>query len=344
MEGTTMSAKLPDTEIPEAKLPEVVVPKAAPATREAPVIPVSESGKLQPYDIQHMSMVATKLAGSQIVKEHGFKNADDLLYGMLVAQNIGLNWALAPQYLYVVKGKVSIPGETLLATIRGRPECMYVKVKYTGEIDDGTRTCTLYSKRKRVEEYEPVSFSLKDAVRAELYPGKPDKYGNPPVWSKYPDDMLCWKAVARMARRYWSDMTHGIGVVEDLQVADTGREFVDVTPSGPVATVPAGNTRLLEVLESGDSPVHPADFDSDLPAPALPGEEDTPSQPPHGSATAEPEQDPAAIDADLNWREACPLCGKISVDLVAGVFSCGEHEWPSAELLDDTGQEPMSFD
>ena len=207
-------------------------------------------GMMTPESAAEFRAVAKMLSSSAIVQKHGFKGEGDVFFAMAAAQAVGMSWSQAIQNFYVIEGKICMPGQTMVATIQASKKCMYFRIEFEGDIEEGTRKCIVRSKRRRRDPNPDVEFSLADAKRAGLYP--PGPRGNP-SWGKYPDDQLCWKAAARACRRDWPDITHGLGVIEDLRdVAMAGapaepRE-IDITPTADTAAPAPKATPLLDKI------------------------------------------------------------------------------------------------
>jgi hypothetical protein len=168
---------------------------------------------------------------STAVVKSGLAPKGDTPEAVLVKLQAGAELGLTPMRslsgIVVVNGKPTLEGHLALGLIRASGICAYFKIEYDGEGD--TRRCTVSFKRRDTGEGGAVSFSMSDAKKAGLV--SKDTYKN------YADDMICWKAVSRASKRYFSDVTNGLDVAE--HVADYVRSAQDAAPPERTALPPA---------------------------------------------------------------------------------------------------------
>lgn len=236
-------------------------------------------------------------------------------------------WAL--QCFYVINGKLSLPGETTTALIQRSPLCKSYDIDNMGEGDE--RCGLVLSWRKgREKPNKPVKFTLAEAKKAGLYPASQQS-----TWMRFTDDMLIWKAVARDARRNWSDVTKGTPLreeVEEIQLAPVTvqaevvsepdpllKEINDQVPTGE----PAGRVSSQEADVQGGS--DPMPEHQPAPTPPEPTLEDiakndayiasrkAEEEPAHIAAEPPPEE-PAEPPAEriLASDTNCPVCDRIN--------------------------------
>lgn len=148
----------------------------------------------------------------------------------LIAIQYGAELGFSPMrslsVITVVNGKPGIYGEAALAKISETGVCSYPPVmRHEGTGDD--RRAVIKFQRRSMPEPVEVSFSVADAKKAKLW----TKAG---PWSDYPDDMLGWRAAARMCKRYFGDVTLGLPIAEELR--DYPQQ--EVRPAPPQPSVP----------------------------------------------------------------------------------------------------------
>lgn len=121
--------------------------------------------------------------------------------------------------MYFVGGKVELSGNAMNAIIRSKGHSVQKHSSWTPEC------CVLIGKRADNGDTMTVQFSMAEAKKAGL---------NTPVWSKYPEDMLFWRALSRLARQLFPDVIKGCYVQgeiqEDLMLRDTPRREPVVLP------------------------------------------------------------------------------------------------------------------
>jgi hypothetical protein len=159
-----------------------------------------------PRGATELMEMAKYVAESSLVPEALRRKPADCFLIMATGMEYGFPVFQALQMLHVIKGKVTLPGETCAALIQAHPECVHFRIWFEGEGEK--LTAWVQSGRKGREKNEPISFSMADARQAGLSGDN---------WKKYPKDMLCWKAVARDKRRNWPDVMPGCTVKEDLE-------------------------------------------------------------------------------------------------------------------------------
>jgi hypothetical protein len=186
---------------------------SVPAIRQE--MAIGASG-FSPRGAAELMEMAKYVAESSLVPEALRRKPADCFLIMATGMEYGFPVFQALQMLHVIKGKVTLPGETCAALIQAHPDCVHFKVWFEGEGEK--LTAWVQSGRKGREMNEPISFSMADAKQAGLSGDN---------WRKYPKDMLCWKAVARDKRRNWPDVMPGCGVREDMEEVAPPR---NVTP------------------------------------------------------------------------------------------------------------------
>lgn len=138
---------------------------------------------------------------------------------------LGLHPMAAIQGIDVIKGTAAISPQTFSGLARNAG--MKLRIQEVGTIEGGD--FAVHVSLTRPDDDEPItaSFSMKDALRAELVSKYEQKPGGGDYmivasndnWRKYPQDMCQWRAIGRLARRGAADVTMGIGYFpEELEV------------------------------------------------------------------------------------------------------------------------------
>lgn len=104
--------------------------------------------------------------------------------------------------MYFVSGKVELSGQAMNALIRSKGHSIIKDSRSTSDC------CVLRGKRADNQDIMVASFSMAEAKRAGLTTA---------VWSKYPEDMLFWKALSRLARQLFPDVIKGCYVQGEIQ-------------------------------------------------------------------------------------------------------------------------------
>ena len=132
--------------------------------------------------------------------------------------------------MFFVNGKVELSGHAMNALIRSKGHSIQKDPSSTPDC------CVLIGKRADNGDILLASFSLAEAKRAGL---------NTPVWSKYPEDMLFWRALSRLARQLFPDVIKGCYVQGEIQEDFTMRE----TPKREPIVLPPEHISASQALE-----------------------------------------------------------------------------------------------
>lgn len=116
--------------------------------------------------------------------------------------------------VYVVNNRTSLMGDAALALIRSKGH--RVDVGNRGEGDERCGFMRFHRAGDPAGQWTEVTFTVAEAKVAKLWNKRTSKGGDTP-WVTSPDDMLVWRAVARCARRYFSDVLNGLGVYEEVR-------------------------------------------------------------------------------------------------------------------------------
>jgi rRNA maturation protein Nop10 len=192
--------------------------------------------------LDELYRVATAASKSKLCPEAFRGKPEDCFMAMEIGRELGLREFTSLQNMYVVKGKVSMPGQVMAALIRSNPQCEEYILECRGE---GELRYGYVRSIRRGQKPVETTFTLDQAKDAKLYPGD--------VWSKYTADMLIWKAVARDGKRNWSDVLLGIECYEDMggRVTDDGAPAVQVVEA---TVAPAEPDPARAMLSGGASP------------------------------------------------------------------------------------------
>jgi hypothetical protein len=208
-----------------------------------------------------------------------------VMAAMLKGRALGLDEITAISSITVVGGRVQMGGALILALIRKHQACAEGPT-YWWEGEGNQRAA--FVRARRADEREAVThrFGMDDASRAGLL--VKDSYKH------WPDEMLLWRAVARMGRLQFSDVLAGVYVPGELQEA-----AAEPDPS-PAPSEPPPADPLLEEL-SGPPPAAAAVVAPPAPiveAPPAP-EQPTPAAEPEPAAEPAPAREPGQDDDEI---------------------------------------------
>lgn len=151
---------------------------------------------------------ATAVAKSKLAPK-GLETAEQILIALQAGLELGFSPMRALSAVAVVNGRPSLMGEAALAKIRQSGVCkLGPTITTRGEGDKLTGVVRF--QRDGMSEPLEVTFSVADAKRAGLW-------GKSGPWTQYPTTMLEWRAVARTAKLYFSDILLGLVIAEEAQ-------------------------------------------------------------------------------------------------------------------------------
>ena len=163
-------------------------------------------------------------------------------------RSLGLPDITSLQEITVIKGKIFMSAKLQMALVRQR--CPHARISVSKCDSSGA---WLVVKRGVDEPEIEVSFTLEEAKRAGLG-------GN--NWEKYPADMVWARAVSRMCRRVFPDITLGAYALEEV----SDMESVDTEEEVPLSEKrrgepDLGNRALLSRLGGLDDEDPPIDVE-----------------------------------------------------------------------------------
>lgn len=178
------------------------------AVEKRPASPIAMSGRgIQLTSLEEAFRFA-KLVVSTGLAPRGIDTPEKALIAIQYGAELGFSPMRSLSAITVVSGKPGIYGEAALAKIREARICSIPPTLRQEGTGDELRAIVRFQRKDMPDPVE-VSFSVADAKRAKLW----SKTG---PWQEYANDMLEWRAVARMVKRYFSDVTFGLVLVEEL--------------------------------------------------------------------------------------------------------------------------------
>lgn len=171
----------------------------------------------------------------------GVASAEQAAAIMLKGFELGLSLTASFEFIQVVQGKPAITPRGALAMILGSPLCAGVKIDDLADANGKPTGCRVWMKRANGFEYT-VTWTLADAEKADVI--KPDS-----GWSKYPANMLRWRAVGFCADVVFPDIIGGMKRSDELGA--------DITPEGDVIDGKAAWKAGIESTAAPEKPVTP---------------------------------------------------------------------------------------
>lgn len=236
---------------------------------------------------------------------------------VVVAVQLGAELGLAPMQalrcVYVTDGGTTgLRGDAALALVQRSGKMELLKERWSGEEGMDAWACSIWSRRVGGQEYS-WSYSVADAKKAGLW-GRQSAQGRPMPWTLHPKDMLYYRALGRVLRRLYSDVLHGLHLVEEL---DPERANGDPTAPAPKAEALPSMESVARALNLEPDPI--------FGVPAL-GERNSPV--PGATYTTEISLEPvegafAPETADPGPEPVCPKCDGAGTVVDEKCLACG---------------------
>lgn len=217
--------------------PDVEVPIDAHAVEEV------ETVELEPWRPREIIPDITVWERIQAMAEYLFKsslrpatlkNVHDVGLVLLAAYDLGIPSSFAMQKIHVQNGRMGMMGELMSALILRDGHSLRADVA-----NDHT-VARVWGKRDGDDEWTWAEFTIEDATAAGLAYFDDDgivrarSADNKKLpWELYTSDMLYWRALARLARRHFSDCLGGISYTPDELGWAIDAEAGDEIESGP---------------------------------------------------------------------------------------------------------------
>lgn len=152
---------------------------------------------------------------------YGFNKPEQVLVAVQTGAELGMSPMQSLQGLVVIKGKVSMYGDTARALVEADPVCEYISDnlnELTGQtVFEDSTMAWVEAKRKGRPQTVKRSFSVGDAKLAGLWGKVGKKTGEPTPWVTYPGRMLYYRALGFCLRDAFPDVLKGIKTAEELR-------------------------------------------------------------------------------------------------------------------------------
>jgi len=193
---------------------------------------------IEPKTFVEAQEYAKFIASSDFIPKEFKGHPANVLVACQMGAELGLKPLQSLQNIAVINGKPVVWGDAMIAIVRSRSDCEYIKETF----DESSMTASCTIKRKG-QPPESRTFSIDDAKTAKLW-------GNN-TWAKYPKRMLQMRARAFALRDVFGDALKGFQIAEEVQDYDVK----NITPKSEPA----------QELEPEISTYSQSDFDTNFP-------------------------------------------------------------------------------
>lgn len=208
---------------------------------------------LAPQSLNDVYDLAKQLAASKIIPENYQGNVPNIVAAAMMGNDLGISTMQAMREIYVVHGRPASSALLKVALVRQSPLCRYWRM-----VESTDKQAIFETLRDGDPAPTRHSYTLEDAKRAGLFPGKPDRNGEPSQWSKRTALMLRRRCESELADEVYPDVVKGLRTEDEAaeMVRDMGTlQRVDLSSVQPIsASLPAA-TRIPEVVEPTAEPV-----------------------------------------------------------------------------------------
>lgn len=183
--------------------------------REQYALTQTSARSLVPSAWDMISAVAPAMHKSHLF---GVASPEQAMAIMLTGYELGLTLTASFEFVKIIQGKPSLIPRGALALVLRSPDLAGLKVEDITDEHGNPEACRVTMKRKNGFEYT-MTYSMADAQRAGLVK---DDSG----WSKYPANMLRWRAIGFCADVVFPDVIGGMKRADEMGI--------DLTPEGDV--------------------------------------------------------------------------------------------------------------
>jgi hypothetical protein len=178
--------------------------KEKPPPSDESTISTDEAASLVPIvDAPITFKTAKMLANSPTIPNHLAGKPQDIVATILNGRELGLLPMESVNNLYMVNGKISLSGKTMLGLIRKAGHRVMLDIKLTG-----TKIKCYRLQPDGTQFLEgTVEFNQADVKRAKM--SKKDTY------IEYPQMMMAWRAVSMAARFFYADCITAVSYVPE---------------------------------------------------------------------------------------------------------------------------------
>lgn len=164
----------------------------------------------EPHDLKSAMQLADVLCRSQLMPKH-FRSAADVLLATMTGRELGLTTMQSVRSLHVIEGKVGLSSELLLALVKRKAECKFLRV-----VESTDKVCIMQTQREGDPEPTTMSYSMEQAQRAGLA-GKDN-------WKKHPEAMLRARCASAICRAVYPDLLMGVYSDDEIdEIRDSRR-------------------------------------------------------------------------------------------------------------------------
>lgn len=160
-------------------------------------------------NLADMKLAAETFINSNLVPSH-FDSGAKVIVALQAGAELGFKPWQSLNQLHVVSGRVGISSTAIGGLIRSSGKCKYMKQHYKGK--EGTDEFAAIVESKRIDDptTHTTIFSVADAKTAQLWGKGKDN------WTKYPKEMLMWRALSKHGRAFYGDVLCGFYTAEEL--------------------------------------------------------------------------------------------------------------------------------
>jgi len=162
---------------------------------------------LTPSTLNEAKEYAKLIATSDFIPNEFKGKPANVMVACQMGAELGLKPLQSLQNIAVINGKPTVWGDAIVAIVRSRSDCEYIKESF--DTETATASCAV---KRRNQPEEVRTFSKDDATTAGLW-GKD-------TWAKYPKRMLQMRARAFALRDVFGDALKGFQMTEEVQDYD----------------------------------------------------------------------------------------------------------------------------
>ncbi len=263
-------------------------------TDETALVKRDETALVSMDYLREREIFKVKMGEAKVLCESGMfpdcQNAAQAYVKIMTGRELGIPATTAMRQLHVVKGRVGLDADLMVALVRKAG-----KGRIWHDQEEGY--CVAYGVRADTGETEEYRWDRERVERSNV--AKSEKYGTKLTWQHHESAMLRHRADAELCRSLWPDVVGGLYTIDELAEIEPP-EFVE-----PPASRTEAVKRALGAKTAESPAPEPPDESSSPEAPSEPADGEEPAKTSQAPQEA-PESSPAKAEGKKSKPDPCP--------------------------------------
>ncbi len=201
---------------------------------------------VNPERFSHVFKISQVFANSQLVPEHFQGKPENVFVALQFAERLDLDPMTALQNIYIVKGRPCLSSQMLIA-LANTSGLLDGVITFENNGKNPPELAVTAKAKLKSGQVVSATYAYSQAVKMGTSNNVP--------WQSAPEQMCCYRAASHLVRRYFPELSLGLGVKEEIE--ELPEEPRNVTPVAQVdrlnsllAAAPAPVAKTADVIEA----------------------------------------------------------------------------------------------